>query len=85
MDKPQEVPGLRDAREKLLGELERLRERLVVGIDAKCIVLERMPGDRNRVGLVERSDTYELERALDPRACRDEHLGRGRGHLSDDA
>ena len=84
VDKPQEIPGLRDAGEKLLCELECLRESLVVGIDAKCIVLERMPGDRNGVGIVERSDTYELERALDSRACRDEHLGRGRGHLRDD-
>ena len=70
MDKPQEIPGLRDAGEELLRELERLREGLVVGADSERVVLERVPGDRNGLEIVERPDTYELECALDPSRAR---------------
>ena len=83
-EEPQKVSRRRDARQKLLGELERLRERLVVGFDVEWVVLERMPRDCDRVGLVEWPHAYDFEGALHPWPRGDEELRCGRSHLGDD-
>jgi hypothetical protein len=80
----QQVSRRCDAGQELLGELERLRERLVVGLDVERIVLERVPCDRDRLGLVEWAYAHDLEGALHPRTRRDEELRGGGCHFADD-
>ena len=66
-EEPEQVPGRRDPGQELLGQLERLGERLVVGRDLERVLLEGVPRDRDRVRLVERAHAHDLERARDPR------------------
>ncbi len=84
VDEAEQVPGLRDTGEKLLRELQRLDERLVVGLDLQSVVLERVSRDRDRRRVVEGPHAHDLERALDPRPGGEHELCGGWRDLGDE-
>jgi hypothetical protein len=68
----------------LLRELEGLAERLLAGRHAEPGMLESVLRDLDRLGLVERSDPDDLERAGKRRALGEEPRQPGRRGLGDE-
>ena len=84
LKEPQDVAGRSDPRQELLRELESLGKRRIVGLDAECVLLERVPHDGDRVGRVEGPNPDDLERASDPRPLGDEELAGCRSDLGEE-
>ena len=78
------LPGGCHPRDELLRELEALGQHLVGDRDLRRLGVKRVPDDRCRLLVAERTDANRLDKARDARPLLDQALVRGRGGLADD-